>query len=477
MAVAGALCLTPGTVRADKPVAPADLAVDQVSLRGGPRLLGAVLGREADGTLAIAVGRAWLKKTHPKFYEQALRDETVETRAALTELRDRIADWRKSRPDERELDFFLGREAERVESELKAFEAGTRSEVAQFMVLDLAPGKIEHVVNQPPQRKRVAAAAWREGLADVETRSVAGLSQELTKLKADQVDDADALLDSLPPRRQNEAAWAARRAIVEYRFRKPLDFQGTGDVVVRAGDAPKAVDLAQLIDGILKSVGGDALGDLADPPAAGGGSRKPPRNNGSAEKWLATATRMAEADGVEGFRVTRVEQDLAAKRGFRTANGEPCGREPKRPMPRNRAPMSNNRSRTIPRYAARWSCSRRSVPVARSRSGWRSALGRRRPRPRKRPTAVSSSSATAACAASTARCCASSPSRRRRRGKNNSRTEYEARPHLAAGRERRNARHQRLPPLDGVLSRPRLAGARRSRYDNREFSWPRRPHD
>src|SRR5262249_26288094 len=119
--------------------------------------------------------------------------------------------------------------------------------------------------------------------------------------------------DSLPPRRQNEAAWAARRAIVEYRFRKPLDFQGTGDVVVRTGDAPKAADLGQMIDGILKSVGGDALGGLAEPPATGP-PRKPPRTGGPANKWLTAASQTAEADGVDGFRVTRVNQDLAAKR-------------------------------------------------------------------------------------------------------------------------------------------------------------------
>src|SRR5260370_42052128 len=97
--------------RADKPAAGTDLAVDQTSLKGGPRLLGAVLGREADGTLAFAVGRTWLKKTHAKYFEQALRDETVETRAAFTELRDRIAEWRKARSAENELDFFLNKEA------------------------------------------------------------------------------------------------------------------------------------------------------------------------------------------------------------------------------------------------------------------------------------------------------------------------------------------------------------------------------
>ena len=73
--------------RADKPVAPADLAVDQIALKGGPRLLGSILGREADGTLAIAVGREWLKKSNVKFFEKVLPEESAQTRAALVEPR------------------------------------------------------------------------------------------------------------------------------------------------------------------------------------------------------------------------------------------------------------------------------------------------------------------------------------------------------------------------------------------------------
>jgi hypothetical protein len=300
--------------RADKPVAVTELAVDQVSLKGGPRLLGAVLGREADGTLAFAVRRAWLKKAHVKFYEQALRDETAETRAAFIELGERIAEWRKVRKNEKELEFFLDKEVERVEKELKALEAGTREEDAVFVVVDLPPAKIDRVLTQPPQRRRIAQAAWREGLADIETRSTTGLEHELKQKKIEPVDDPDALLDLLPPRRQNDAAWAARQAIVEYRFCKPLDFQGTGDVVVRSGDNVKVDDFAPLIGELLKSVvGGDSLEDLLGAPPAGGG-RKPTGTNPAGEKWLASAVKIADSEGVAGFRVTRVEQNLAAKR-------------------------------------------------------------------------------------------------------------------------------------------------------------------
>jgi hypothetical protein len=302
-----------GSARGDKPVASADLAVDQVAIKGGPRLLGSVLGREADGTVAFAVGRNWLKATHTRYFEERVAEEAAETRAALTELRDRIADWRKMRGGDKELAFFLAREAERVEKELQAIDAGTHVEDAPFMVVDVAPAKIDRVVNQPPQRRQVALTAWREGLADVETRSMLNLAQELKKRKIDPIDDADALLDLLPPRRQNEAAWSARRAIVEHRFRKPLDFQGTGDAVVRSGEGVKAADVAPLLNDLIKSIAGEPLADLLNPSTAGGPA-KSTDNSAPVEKWLATAAKIADSENLDGFRVTRVNQELAARR-------------------------------------------------------------------------------------------------------------------------------------------------------------------
>lgn len=299
--------------RAEKPVAPTDLAVDQVVLKGGPRILGSVLGREADGTLAIAVGRDWLKKSHLQYFEKILPDETAETRAALIELRDRIAEWRRARAPENEFEFFLKKETERVEQALSAIDNGTHQETAPFMVLDLAPAKIERLVNQPPQRKRVALAAWRERLADVESRSTASLVQELKKLKIEADDEGEFLLDLLPPRRQNESAWAARQAVVEYHYLKPLDFQGRGDLVLRTGQQLNAANAGQLFADLLKSLGGDPIADLLG-TGAGNSGKKTPAGRPQPETWLASATKIAEADKTTGFRVTRSEEDLAAKR-------------------------------------------------------------------------------------------------------------------------------------------------------------------
>jgi hypothetical protein len=311
LAVLIGLAIGSRPAQADKPVPTADLAVDQVSIKGGPRLLGAVLGRETDGNLAFAVRREWLRQAHLQFYEWALNDEASETKAAFTELHDRIAAWRKARLPEGEFDFFLKKESERIEKELEGVAAGTRVEEAPFMVVDIAPAKIERVVSQPPQRRSLAHAAWLEHLADVETRSTTSLSQELKKLKAALVDDSTALLELLPPRRESDTAWAARRAIVEYQLRKPLDFQGTGDLVFPTGDGFQAAQGARLIQELIKSVADGALQDLLDPPAV-----KParPSTGGTAgEKWLATASQSAVAADVAGFRVTRVEQNLEAK--------------------------------------------------------------------------------------------------------------------------------------------------------------------
>jgi len=316
LALISQLLASQSIARADKPTPPADLAVDQVSVKGGPRLLGSVLGHEADGTLAFAVSRDWLKKTHLKFFDKALPEETAETHAALVELRDRIVEWRRERAPENDFDFFLNKESERIEQAIKAIDAGTYIENALFMVLDLTAAKVERLVIQPPQRKRVALAAWRDGLADVETRSTSSLAQELKKLKAPPVDDDDFLLDVLPPRRQNESAWAARKAIVEYRFLKPLDLQGRGDLVLKAGQQLNAANAGKLFGDLLKSLGGDSFSDLLGPeagPGAGNTGKKPATARPQREGWLDSAAKIAEADKVAGFRVTRSQEDLAAK--------------------------------------------------------------------------------------------------------------------------------------------------------------------
>jgi hypothetical protein len=57
---------------------------------------------------------------------------------------------------------------------------------------------------------------------------------------------------------------------------------------------------------------GGSLEDLLDPPAAK--QQRAPGQGAGAEKWLAAASEAAKAADVDGFRVTRVDQDIEARR-------------------------------------------------------------------------------------------------------------------------------------------------------------------
>jgi hypothetical protein len=295
---------------AAKPVPESELAVDVVSVKGGPRFYGAVLGREEDGRIALAVRREWLKRNRVQVYDEGLRDETAETKTALTELHDRIADWRKARNDVPALEAFLKKENERIEKDLQTLDAGRYEEAAPFMVLDFAPAKIERVLSQIPSRRAIAQTAWQEQLSDVETRSAVILAQELKKQQIALVDDPDELLEMLPVRRESETAWVARKALVEYQFRKALDFQGTGDFVFPATDKVDGAQGAKLIEGLIKSLTSGTLKDLFDLALDGSAKRA---DAGGIEKWLATASQSAQSADVLGFRVTRVEPNLDAR--------------------------------------------------------------------------------------------------------------------------------------------------------------------
>lgn len=285
------------------PAAPlTESGVDLVVVKGGPRLLGAILERSPDGGVSIAVERAWLKTTHPRFFEQVARDEEAERQRGLVELRERLAAWIKRRADAEELLFFVKKEAARVDEALPKPDIAAKTS-PQFMLLEFPRERIERIYAQPASRKQVALVAWRERLPNVEHQSVTSLARSLKKQGIDPAAELVDLSSELPRRSQDDREWAARVAIVEYMYRKRIDFQGTGDVVVRADDGAARPDFAVLAGEILKS----QLAGLLDPD--GTAKVKPEQ-----AKWWEAATKSAEREQVTGFRLTRVDQDLSAKR-------------------------------------------------------------------------------------------------------------------------------------------------------------------
>jgi hypothetical protein len=284
-----------------------ELAVDQVVLKRGPRLFGSVLGKSANGDITIVVSREWLRKAHPKFCERAIAAQAVETITALEGLLHRIDAWREKRADAKELAFFLKKERERIEQRLAAIVAAADAESTTFLRLEFPTSHVERVFVQPAPRRQIALTAWREELPAVETSSATALLKELRARMIDPARERIDLTDRLAPARQSDDEWAARVALVEYEFVRPVDFQGTGNLVVRTGSDERAPATLELLLGVLRQQVVSQLADLLEEPGA-----KHPKPSGDA--WLASATQIAGKDGILGFRVTRVTPDAPAGR-------------------------------------------------------------------------------------------------------------------------------------------------------------------
>jgi hypothetical protein len=298
------------------------LGVDVVDVQSGPALRGAILERDADGNVTLAVRRAWLKDEAPRYYAEVVAAaENKHPRVRLGQLRERLLTWLdeldKAVADEwdgrQQLVAFLRKELERIEQELA--EAGpdappddpdpghAEPAESEFVRVTIPTERIRRAYQQPIDRRRAAAVAWRERLDGVESRPVAELVRMLAEKGIDPARETPDLADRLPPAPETDRQWAARRALVEYEFGRRLEFQGTGEFVVRKPREGEPADVAGLMLGLLRDQLNREIGDLLDEPGVGVTPAKQPG-------WQETATQAAEEAGVTGVRVTRITGDL-----------------------------------------------------------------------------------------------------------------------------------------------------------------------
>ena len=280
-----------------KSVPVSQLAVDVVSLKSGKAVRGAVVQADANGALVVAVSREWLEQTHPDLYQKSVSKEADLQKQAAEQLRARLTKQLETPPNEPRLVFFLKQELERAETLLAR---GKPAKPPQFLWLELEHDTITKVTRAPADRQRVAMWAWGERLSNVETRDALDLNRELKQRKFDATAPPPDLSDRLAPRMQDDREWAARMALVEYTLAKPLDFQGTGDVLVRADADRKAVDLAPVLSKVLQSQVDSLLKDLT-------GDGRPAAAPANDTAWLKAATGEADRVSLKGLRATRVE--------------------------------------------------------------------------------------------------------------------------------------------------------------------------
>ena len=288
--------------------AAARLAVDVVLVKGNREARGSIVAREDDGSLTIAVRRAWLIEQQPAWAAEL--DAAAETarQTALQTLVDRTRTWLQERADNQQLSAIVKRELEGSERQLAAA-AGERpaSEPSEFVLVDVPGDQVRRVFAQPQERKQAALVAWQERMDNVESTVFDRLQKTLDDRHPEWRTAGVDLSDRLPATAADgEREWAARRAIYEYAFLKRLDFQGTGDFVVRPGDG-KAPAGAELLTGLLQDGLGGDLADLLN--GALGTETKPAER----KTWLETASAAAAADSATGVRVTRTQQDLERK--------------------------------------------------------------------------------------------------------------------------------------------------------------------
>ena len=261
-------------------------------------------------------------KADPKLLENLEADEAHTRIAALEQLRDRIKKELERVPEESAVAAFLRVERKRIENLLatpalsdKPRPEKPQPEQPQFVWLELSTKKIAKITSPSVDRKLIAGWSWYERLANVETREAEDLARELSRKRIDPAQPVPDLSERLPLRLQDEREWSARMALIHYSLGKPLDFQGTGDLLVRADHAKNAADVAPLVaklfGGQVDSLLKDLLNEGLLPPSA-------PASPKSSNAWLEPAIREAERDKVRAFRATRV--DLGLERRQATVN-------------------------------------------------------------------------------------------------------------------------------------------------------------
>ena len=287
-----------------KSVPMSQLGVDVVSLKSGKSVRGAILKSEANGSVTMAASREWLKQANPELLAKLAADEATSQRTAWEELRDRLTKLLATPPESQRSVFFLKEELERVEKLLARAEP---PEATQFVWFEAKREAIAKATPSAPERQRIAIWAWGERLKEVETRDVADLTRELKQKGVDPTKPAPDLSGQLAARTQDEREWSARLALVEYAFGTPIDFQGTGDVLVRSDASRDLKEMAPVIAKVLRGQVDSFLKDLT-------GDGRPAKSKAASNNdWLKPAILETERLNSTAFRATRVEVNVEGR--------------------------------------------------------------------------------------------------------------------------------------------------------------------
>ena len=272
-------------------------ASDHVTLRNGSKLRGVVF-EQSDQSLTLLVSAKSLAATNAKL-SQPTRQQNVDAHTAGLE--QAVRRLKADRPPAASpaVEAFLQQQLDDAEAEL----AKADDFAPEFLWMTLPMKEVARIEPSTPEHRQLLAWAWTEQLDRAETRSADELSRDLKVRNVSPVGWPLPFIERLPVRKQSDDEWTARLALADYAFGKRLDFQGTGDVLARAGQEVQQAEmgrlLVEMLRGQLQSQLGDLLGD-AKPVKRG-------TDNAARAESLKKAIQTAESEKRTGFRVTRLE--------------------------------------------------------------------------------------------------------------------------------------------------------------------------
>jgi hypothetical protein len=263
-------------------------AADRVVLRDGSVVLGLVtnVASGPHGGLEMLVRREWANTNVKPWAMKWERANGSVARMATVERRQRLQNWRwergKSAPaDDRILTW--------IDQELKRLADPAQATRSRLISIRLSRGDVRTLERQAQSSSRLLKLGWMCELVDVERMSLDNLKEAIEgrgfALDGNQTPSLAALL---PPARESDIQWQARRAATELTVDSDLRFLRYQGMVVpdlKLGQPLPRLDLAGALGEITK---------LLDP------------GQGDADPLFASLTRVGERGRV-GAMVTRLD--------------------------------------------------------------------------------------------------------------------------------------------------------------------------
>jgi hypothetical protein len=295
MAVVFSLAAATGALAQLPQISDSRLGVDMVKLSSGQKLYGFILSQSLEN-LVIAVDRIWLEKTHHDLFEEYSKLESDSIQRNRQERGMRIQEWIDKRKSVRRLARFL-------EDELAALTEKDSEETTKprFILVELQRSQVRERLVQPPEARKIGGLAFQFELETPITSPTTFLQRQL---QAKGVDIAKEKVDLSKdvPHSQKESAkqWAARKALVEYVMREPLEYQGTGTTLVRKTDK---MDMTTVLTQFTGGGGLDAIASLGE--QLGLPEFKKLKESGD---WYKKVCAEAERDDFCGVMIVRMDQ-------------------------------------------------------------------------------------------------------------------------------------------------------------------------